>query len=76
VQESGPSNMGVVAKKVSDTLSGKVDTESASYKLENAFALTVASRKKQLKKELCVHKTHNEPISTRDQVKTKYKSNF
>jgi len=51
VQESGPSNMGVVAKKVSDKFSGEVDTESASYKSSNAYALAASARKKQLKKE-------------------------
>ena len=51
LQEPGPSKMGDVAKKLSDKLSGKVDTESPEYKIANAYALTVAARKKALKKE-------------------------
>ena len=51
LQEPGPSKMGDVAKKMSDKLSGKVDTESPEYKIENAVALAAAARKKSLKKE-------------------------
>ena len=51
LQEPGPSKMGDVAKKLSDKLSGKVDTESPEYKIANAYALAVAARKKALKKE-------------------------
>ena len=51
LQEPGPSTMGNVAKKMSDTLSGKVDTESPEYKRKNVYALAVAARKKALEKE-------------------------
>ena len=51
LQEPGPSKMGDVAKKLSDKLSGKVDTESPEYKIANSYALAAAARKKALKKE-------------------------